>query len=937
MLLTNSELQNKLNTVGTKNDWSQMIKTELGATRRLRIWRDNDAQSTNPVASGTEVLNVGMTGEIVIVGAEIRAVGETAGTTVRLAADLLSGKSMLRIEGNNNWIGGTCGLTPAAQIAAGVASGDVKRYDFELVANLTTTSGIAFSSDFVIKPPRLLPSGTGPVAGTITANTPTIVELVDWTNPAAPTVVGIATFTNRLDNWVYEDPKMAAETGDIALYTLNDSIKWTSPAPNERFELGGTLAIANKVNTETGVNNLEQILLSFKPYQRWPNYPFMDGQVKWTYDANGVVTNPTLGDYTYPPPFKINLYTEAGYKNGAADRTPLYTHEIKAFNDKPSGPINGPEWLQAPTDDEPCIPHFNCAQALPWQNTRSKRSSQTARYVPGFTAFSLGGTANDTASCNPTVPLIYNGGQQNSTNHFYAMPKYPMKNAKAGKYSGWDEAYMNAYWPALPADPKLFSAKQTAWWTWMSTGYAWQPGSISGHDWLTGPGGMRFDRYVLPAVLAHWTTDPNWYRPQGNVPIRDMVDGWGFSYFNHSNHWMPNVKDYTYLPKQLATEGSATFANAYYGGGPYGALGQPRGPDKTVDLFPLYNNYRDPKGRFPYGFWKRDGLHAYANAGFYAMLLNSPIHAIAQMHDYHAQWMSQLGGSTPQADPAPNANLDEHLYQYRTQAWRWLSYTMTWICATSHPWGFSQREIEDRFAIELELLYDKIYKPAFVDNNPSAYFTAIRNLGVAIKKTSTNDHTSNGGSLGLYMVHTLVLMRQTGLWAKMRARSTKCREALDMVIRNYDKSVVDYCHDTKMRGAYYPVISYGKGTSITGADIPADWVAYDTWLETNYPPLPANTPEVESDDPTRWIDFVTRYTGRKQEVTGHPYLWYQYMCARRDYFPENPPAKLAAAITKMEAWFASYDEGVVANNGYPRKMLHPQSGALLPPSVVGPN
>lgn len=917
----------------TKTGYSEALRDGLGNTRRLILSKD-----------GTVFLNVGMSGPMTLSGGNITGFGVASGVTVRQAVDLLDGGGILRIEGNGHSYQATIGLSRAAQIAARVAGGmtqsqaeaAVVQYDYYLPANPTTTSGYGFDMGAKIKAPRFYSSGTGPAAPPIAASTPTIIELVDWSNPANPVVVGTATFNVRKDDWVYENPTMAAEIGDVALYTVNDSIKWTTPAANERFELGGLLMIAANYNTENGTQQLEQMLLSFKPLGRWNNYPFMDGQVKWTYDANGVCTNPTAGDYTYPPPFKINLYTTTGYKNGAADRTPLYTHEIKAFNDKAAGPINGPQWSQKPTDDEPCVPHFNCAQMLPWQNMRTRRSSKATQYVAGFLPLSLSGTANDTASCNPAVPLFNEGGQQNSGNHFYAMPKWPLKNAKAEKYSAWDTTYMANYWPTTPDDPKLFRAQQVYWPDWQYSGYAWQPGSVSGHDWQTGNGGMRFDRYVLPSVLAHWCTDPGYVRPQGAVPIRDMVDGWGFAYFNHSNHWMRDVVNFEYLPRQYALDGHSVFANAYYGGGPYGALGQPMGPDKTVDLSSLYAPNKDPKGRFMYGGWRPDGLHAHRNAGFYAMILNSPMHSIAQMHDFHTLWMSNLGSAGPAPSAGPNANLDEHLFQYRTQAWRWLGYVITWTNATPHPWGFTQAELEARFALELEKLYDEVYKPAFIDNNTSAYFTAIRNLGMAVKSSGGN-LTSNGGTLGYYMVHTLVLMRQTGLWAKMRNRNTKCRASLDMFIYCYDKQIVEYGADTKMRGAYYPLIVLGKTSNATAADIPASWAAYDAWLDSAVPPLAASTPDTDSESPERWIDLVTRYNGRGQEVTGHPYFYYQYMLARRDYFPENPPAKLQAAITKYEGFMAKYDQLVAQDKAYPRKNLHPPQGALLPPPVVGPN
>jgi hypothetical protein len=880
-------------------------------------------------------------GPLTISSGNITGLGSLSGTTIHNAADLSTGASVLRLEGNGYWVQGTLGI---------VGSGS----DFELSGNPTglPNTGYAFAPGTGTKAPRLLASGTGPKAPPIQSTTPTIIELVDWTNPSSPVVVGVATFkeVNRQDDWVFQDAEMAAEIGDVAIYQVDDTIKWTSPIAPRRFELGGLLLIASNYNTENGVTQLEQMLLSFKPYGRWATYPAMDTFVKANYPVldsttspptYGPCSNPDVADRTIPPPFKINLYTATGYNNGAANRVPLYTHEWKAFNDKPTLPINSPQLSEVQTTDEPSMPRFNCGMMLPWQNIRTRLSSKAGKYFPGVETYSYDHPTFGThggPSANSFHPLgAYRYGQADSMGHWFVLPPYPLKNDQ-----NKDNAYLTAY-ESRPRDPTMFTNRDHYPW-YRAMGYKYQPGSMSGHDWVTGLGGQRFDRSPSPSVLAIYAANQNWKRPEGNVPIRDLVEGWGMAYFNHSNHWVKDAKTFESLPKAGILKGAWEFVGAYYGSDvPYGKLGQPRGPQVAVDICGVLNGRarrppnNDPEGYMYYSGWQRDCLHSYANAGWWAIMLNSPMHAIAVKHDFDTQWMSSLGSAPPTTDPTS-------YYSLRTHAWRVLSYVMAWKCATEHPLGYSREEIEARFQIELELIYDKIYKPAFIDNEKTIYSAAIRNLGSGVTPNINNVgaiYQTAGGSLGLYMVHTLTLMKQVGMWAAMRKRSYKCQAALDMMIRNLDRYVIDYVMDTDCRDAYYSMAIIGKASidDYTVNDVPADWSAQKVMMDQYLPLISPSIDRVTAANypaPQRFKGMFLAYDDRTEEQTGCPHLYMQYLKARRDYWPEYPNARLNSAIAKLQAAYDEYLVKRAANQAYPMSYLFPSHGPLLPPTEVGP-
>jgi hypothetical protein len=931
MLTFSSNLKAILDTATTKLDWANKLKSALGLTRTLRCLRDANSAAADPSATGVEFLNMKSTGDLTVSSGNITGLGKLSNITTHNAVDLSTGASVWRLEANGYWVQGTLGTAGSG-------------CDFVLSGNPTglPNTGYAFASGTGTKAPKLLASGTGPAAPPIRSTTPTIIELVDWTNENAPVVVGIATASEatRQDDWVFQDAEMAAEIGDVAIYQFNDTIKWTSPIAARRFELGGLLLIASNYNSVNGTTQLEQMPLVFKPYGRWNTYPAMDTFIKSAWDANGVCTNPTTADRTVLPPFKINLYTVTGYKNGAADRTPIYTHEWKAFNDKPTLPINSPKLSEVQTTTEPAVPRFNCAQILPWQNIRTRLSSKASKYFPGVESYTYdhndmgalsGGSSNAYYPLSVWESALGTAGQQaDSTAHWLVLPPYPLKDDES-----LDSPYLTAY-ESRPRDSRVFTNRDHYPW-YRSMGYKYMAGGVGGHDWITGKGGQRFDRAPTPSVLAIYASNQNWVRPEGNVPIRDLVEEWGMNYFNHSNHWVRNVKTFESMPKADILAGKWQFIGSYYGNDP--AILTNPGPTYAIDIVGIKNGQsrrvtsNDPEGYMYYSGWQRDSLHSYCNAAWWAVMLNSPMHALIAKHDFDTQWICALGNGKPVINFST-------VYTVREHAWRMNAYVMMWKVASENPNSYTKEEIESRLQLELEALYDQVYKPAFIDNAQTVYSAAVRNLGCGALVSGTS-YQSAGGSLGLYMVHILATMRQFGMFATMRARSFKCRDALDMMIRNLDKFVIDYVMDTKMRDCYYPIVLTGKSDAnlYTAADVPADWAAQSQMIDTYIPPIPADasTTVVNNASQTQLFkDFITSYNDRASEHFGCPHLYMQYLKIRRDYFPDYPNARLAAAITKMQGYYDLYVSKRAAGLAYKMSFLYASHGPLLPPSEVGP-
>ncbi len=132
-ITANHALALLLNGAISRVQYCTILETALGASRRVIAARN-----------GTVFRNCALTGAFTVNGqGAITNIGITSGTTVSLAANLSTGSSTLRIEGNGNWIMGTLGLSGSG-------------CDFIISTNPTTTNGFAFTT-IAITPPAALP------------------------------------------------------------------------------------------------------------------------------------------------------------------------------------------------------------------------------------------------------------------------------------------------------------------------------------------------------------------------------------------------------------------------------------------------------------------------------------------------------------------------------------------------------------------------------------------------------------------------------------------------------------------------------------------------------------------------------------------------------------------------------------------------------------
>lgn len=695
---------------------------------------------------------------------------------------------------------------------------------------------------------------------------PAAIRLYDWTDHTAPVLVGTVAIDTDADALTFQDATLAAEIGVVPIRRTSQGIVF------DGFEFGATsFQLAPALNDEVPGDAVYQVLVACAPHGRWAGYPAFEN-----YNA--------ATDSTIPNPFKIQVLDGSG--------AVVHTYELHD-----GLAINDTRTSQTRTTTQPIRPLFNCAMMLPWQSARIKPSSQMARWFPGVTADSRHPTdARSGSTTNGSIPLMAGRTQYNSALQWYALPRWPL---------AYDEVYgstaaLNAQDPNNDTNlftPIYYSGENVAQKAWRASGWDYEPGSISGHDWYPGPGGARFDRAYIPTALALFASDPVGVRLKNSEPLRDMAEAWSKAYFNQSFHYVRDAKTLAAIPQEEITARQWSYGySAYYGQGNAYVVG---GAARHVNPFGIPNGSGDPApvdkdGRMPFGGVQFDDMHNYSEPGWAVLLLNSPMHLYSSRQRFASNTMSWLGAGI--ANTAYN-------FGYRQQAWRWLHYVMQWILGTSNSsMGFSRASIEAMFQQELEAIHDTMYVPAMVDLSTSLTSKALRELGIHI--TTASAITSGGNTwfnvpspLWVYIAGPLQMMKQSGMWSSMRAKNSKCSLALEFVVECLDKWCLDFMVSTNGRAEYTDTgaeQSNKLSTTVATGGTPVLPSSWSDWAAM-FPAIGAET----------WVKDAV---GAWKERYAAQHLRAQWAFIRRDYFADHNPARanISEACALFDGFYAEW-------------------------------
>jgi hypothetical protein len=423
-------------------------------------------------------------------------------------------------------------------------------------------------------------------------------------------------------------------------------------------------------------------------------------------------------------------------------------------------------------------------------------------------------------------------------------------------------------------------------------------------------------RCLFPTQIGAYVTDPTGARLEGNVPWALINNEYQKAYAGYSIHHCLDVKTAAGIPKAESLAGEWRYnLGAYYGG----SYVNPFGAAKTIPLYgagqnsakwgSTPNDYAailaakyDSTGRPPWGFDNHEGdQHGYISPGIACLVNITPAHFLLDRFAFDSHWMGCLGNSRPGA-------VSYDMYLHRRMAWRLHKSLWTWLCGTRHDLTHMQEPIEAHLQADLEAFYDIVHVPAYVEQQDSYAYKALRNLGcVATLRSDGSNYVleENNGDLGFYGAGTLIMWKTLGLWQRMWNRSAKCRAVMADMVRCFDLRSVDWMLDANgvKTGELTPNM-YGLGYTFTSADVPDSWA---DWSAT----------QTHQND----IDLIHDSTGsliRDNNNREGVLMRWQWAEARRWAFPEFPNPRLDAAITKWRGFDAQLVEAIATTTGAKR-------------------
>jgi hypothetical protein len=533
-------------------------------------------------------------------------------------------------------------------------------------------------------------------------------------------------------------------------------------------------------------------------------------------DANNYTVNCT---YNYVP---INA-TASGSGGGT-----VYIEEY----------VNGSALDDADNTAPPLRPFFNCGMLLPWQNKRPKALATARQKIPQFALDTYRQSlVKASASTNPPVPMLgygaYGRTQTNGGNQFHFMTQWPLPPRGYGS-STWSSSD-----PYMPNPTNLAAGRYTGGAAYRDmmvvSGWDYEPGSISGHDWLCGPGGVRFDRWQIPTAPAYYLSDPTWVHPGNGAAIVDINTSFGMAYFNHSCHYLTNVKTFETILNTKAEIYNRAYYGAYYGGpnffnggGPathvsllvtqQGSSDTGKYTDTTQLPAKLYDKNGVAGARRFWNGWGTDAAHIHQYPGMWSYGFGSPMHMVGSRQHFNAGSLSQLGSASPTSywggaiygGYGLNMITATSMLSYqnggaarfnRDTAYRWQRLVWMWLNSNSHSsqaFGISRALVDEMWADEFAAAKSLCCDPIDAAVGTSPWARTFKNLGanVEVYENGGNYYCAmNQTVLSFYMGQLFVVMKTSGVWDYLRANVANATAVLDWFFGLLCKQSIDFAYE----------------------------------------------------------------------------------------------------------------------------------------------
>lgn len=871
----NTALANTLAGATDKTDWGNKLKTALGPTRVMRWFKDNDAAATDPFATGTEILSVPLTGEMQLKAGAITGFGVTGAPTIRVISDLGVGSSVLRIEGNGNFVEYSLGLTGSGK-------------DFMLNQNITNTSGIGFTKSARIQPVRFLPSGTGLTAPSVHPKTPVGFRVWDYANEVSPVLTGTGYCNVRDDDIVLDVPFMAHQFGDIKVMRCADGAGVVFGTGGDCFRFAmRTYSMNSEINNDAS-EPIHAWRINAVPHGRWNSWP-------WELNFNQVT------DTMAPNAFKIEVF--------AADGTTLDWFEMdstRVDGVKGTGkPINHANQLMN-HNLAPVQPYWTCTMALIGESHSPKENAFFRHICPGVEAEAIHPrNLAIFANANEQWPIItQNQYSLDGLGNHKVSPKW------ARMYNGGlDTSIVDTYMAYTQITRENFRTQ------WM--GWGFEPGATAQHTWYNGPGGPRADRCFWTDMLVRYATAPDGVRMHGAVPYKEMMKAQMYGYANLGCHLLTNLERGLGPDKKRTLNGEFSLNDQYYNS-PQRPLINNRYSQLSAKSGTSYANasqYKDKNGRPFTHEYSKDQHHGLMSGADHAYTLRSVHGIIEAMHSFHFMKMIY---------PEYGKTFTPDIFLVRQSGWYFGNHVKCWVAGSQHSTLFSSAEIEDSLAQFLEKMYDVMYP---IYNSDTINGHALRNLGTCMVATTTDGVTTINpvtDSKAFYYGQMFVMMKQTGLWDIMKNRSAKCKWSLETMLLCLARQAVGSFIDSNGRADNNSAYSPPYSSSSTNFVHPTDWgMLIPPSGLYNYIRKPDGTIGGK----------VSGYETNSPDTYLTKHLKAQYLLILPRFFPEYTIPRLAEATNIMLAFHAEVSDS--ANTRY-WTYRYSYFGFINAPDYVGP-
>lgn len=860
----------------SKIDFANKLNAAIGSPRVLRAFRDSSSNAINPFATGTEFMNAHMSGILTFTAGAITGFGSVDAFNSHTAADLGSGTSCLRIEGNGHYIQGTLGL-------------DATR-DFAFTDNPTATSGVGFSKSASLSAFALLASGTGPIAPADDVDKPVGFQVITYADPANPVTSATVFASVRDPDIVMDHPTLAANMGDIKVNRVPDNGGLVIGTGGDCFRFAMTvLGMNGSVNAEVPGKALWEVIINCVPHNRWVGYPFR---------ANLNLATDTLA----PQAFKVNVMR--------ADGSILHVFEMFSTRDVNNTPGSGkPINNSTQTENKdvgPVQPWFTCQMSLYYRSNLSVRNTKMSHFLPGVKPDALDGTNVTAFDAGPDQwPVITGNYLSNSLMNWRVAPK-------------WSRQLGAGFEPGAAVDPNLnYGQMSRDSYVSQLIGTDYEPGSTGQHIWFMSPGGSRHDRGAWPHVAVAWASNPTAIRPHGNVTLEHLMEQWCYGYANEGMHYHTNLEQgITLSLENVNGTQPVCYNDTYYNGGNENYV--PDTPNHAIRLLTAANAQHDGfltdvHGRLFTGQYQRDTQHNYSNAASMSYLRNMAAGVIFGKHSFDSNMLCNF----------TYTQLQFPFQDFLTRQHAWYQWQLVnmWMITSNDPRSISREQLESIWEAHLTQVHDTVY-PYLTDSGTQGL--CLQNLGTFVTEQIISSNASHylipvTDSKAFYMGQVLLLMKQSGAWAAMRARSTKCAQILDLIVTCLAKQSIDYFVDCAGRGEnYYPGYSFIPTPHTTSESYvpPVNWgvwypIGTQVLIDNRVSPtaLVALQDMITSTD-GHTLDYYGNYGYVEMHNTQHYRC--QFVHIMNDYFPEFNYPRLAQAIGVVDGFYARVAAGFAA-------------------------